>query len=91
MFWRMNKTTQATGAAGLAAVLILLCGAASASPADSEFEALAQEYLADLPKFSPVNATLIGDHSADACHTSTTCLWTRCHFQCQLYGRLAIH
>ena len=66
MFWRMNKTTQATGAAGLAAVLILLCGAASASPADSEFEALAQEYLADLPKFSPVNATLIGDHSADA-------------------------
>jgi uncharacterized protein (DUF885 family) len=46
--------------------MVLLCGgAALASPADAEFEALAQEYLADLPKFSPVNATLIGDHSAD--------------------------
>jgi uncharacterized protein (DUF885 family) len=66
MFWRMNDMTHARHTAGLAALLLLLCGAASASPADSEFEALAQEYLGDLPKFSPVNATLIGDHSADA-------------------------
>ena len=66
MFWRMIRTAYARSAAGLATVMVLLCGgAALASPADAEFEALAQEYLADLPKFSPVNATLIGDHSAD--------------------------
>ena len=52
----------------MAAVLLLTLpfgASALASGADTEFEALAQEYLADLPKFSPVNATQIGDHSAD--------------------------
>lgn len=39
--------------------------AIAASAADEAFEILAQQYLADLPRFSAVNATLIGDHSAD--------------------------
>jgi uncharacterized protein (DUF885 family) len=36
-----------------------------AAPADAEFERLAEQYVGDLSKFSPVSATLIGDHSAD--------------------------
>jgi uncharacterized protein (DUF885 family) len=66
MLWCMTKALRARAAAGLTAVLVLLYGgAALASAADADFEALAQQYLGDLPKFSPVNATLIGDHSAD--------------------------
>ena len=64
----MTKALRAACASGMAAVLLLTLpfgASALASGADTEFEALAQEYLADLPKFSPVNATQIGDHSAD--------------------------
>ena len=64
----MTKALRASCASGMAAVLLLTLpfgASALASGADTEFEALAQEYLADLPKFSPVNATQIGDHSAD--------------------------
>ena len=43
----------------------MLAGNALASGADEAFEELAAQYIADLPVFSPVNATLIGDHSAD--------------------------
>ena len=32
---------------------------------DTAFEVLAEQYLSDLTRFSPVGATLIGDHSAD--------------------------
>ena len=39
--------------------------AVAASSADEAFEALAEQFISDLPDFSPVNATLIGDHSAD--------------------------
>jgi uncharacterized protein (DUF885 family) len=35
------------------------------SAADAAFEVLAEQYLGDLTRFSPVGATLIGDHSAD--------------------------
>jgi uncharacterized protein (DUF885 family) len=38
---------------------------AAAANADTEFEGLAERYVADLSKFSPVTATQIGDHSAD--------------------------
>lgn len=38
---------------------------AAASPADDAFGKLAGEYLDDLPKFSQVNATSIGDHRYD--------------------------
>mgnify|MGYP000274211662 CR=1 FL=1 len=48
----------------LLAALLPLTSAAE-SPADRAFENLAQEYLSDLPNFSPVNATLVGDHSRD--------------------------
>lgn len=52
-----------------AAFLLLLSTAAAAedarSDADEAFENLAHEYLSDLTNFSPVAATLIGDHSAD--------------------------
>jgi len=47
---------------------LIVCGFAghaAASPADEAFENLANEYLSDLTNFSPVVATLIGDHSAD--------------------------
>jgi uncharacterized protein (DUF885 family) len=38
---------------------------ATASAGDAEFEALAERYVRDLAKFSPVNATRAGDHAAD--------------------------
>lgn len=48
-------------------VLFLLLGpvAAANTAADEAFLNLADEYIGDLTNFSPVNATLIGDHSAD--------------------------
>jgi len=39
--------------------------AVAASSADETFENLAEQFITDLPKFSPVSATLLGDHSAD--------------------------
>ena len=42
-----------------------LSNALAASPTDEAFENLANEYLSDLTNLSPINATLIGDHSAD--------------------------
>jgi uncharacterized protein (DUF885 family) len=52
----------------LAAVLSLaglFAHGALAATADETFESLAEAYLGDLTLFSPVNATVIGDHSAD--------------------------
>ena len=51
-------------------ITLLICtmvtgSAIAASGADEAFEILAQQYIADLPKFSPAASTLIGDHSAD--------------------------
>ncbi|MDJ0938617.1 MAG: DUF885 domain-containing protein [Woeseiaceae bacterium] len=40
-------------------------GAHAESDEDARFAAIAEQYLADLPVLSPVNATQIGDHSAD--------------------------
>ncbi|HEX5786985.1 MAG TPA: DUF885 domain-containing protein [Woeseiaceae bacterium] len=49
-----------------AAVACLLPAAAnSESDADRAFEILGEKYLTDIPDFSPVAATQIGDHSAD--------------------------
>lgn len=39
--------------------------AVAATPTDQAFENLADEYISDLTNFSPVFATMIGDHSAD--------------------------
>jgi uncharacterized protein (DUF885 family) len=51
-------------------LIIIICllpmTAIASTDADRAFESLAGEYLADLPEFSPVSATAIGDHSADA-------------------------
>ena len=48
------------------AALALFMGQALADAAsDTAFEVLAEQYLSDLTRFSPVGATLIGDHSAD--------------------------
>jgi uncharacterized protein (DUF885 family) len=48
------------------AIFSLLVGPAQAATADDEaFENLAQEYISDLGNFSPVFATLLGDHGAD--------------------------
>jgi len=50
-------------------ITMLLCFVSSAavaqSSADNAFDILANQYLSDLTEFSPVSATLIGDHSAD--------------------------
>ncbi len=46
-------------------LLLFFASAAPASTADEEFAALADRYVTDLPAFSPVTATVIGDHSAD--------------------------
>jgi uncharacterized protein (DUF885 family) len=48
-----------------AALALCLAQPAAATPADDAFEALADRYVGDLAEFSPINATLIGDHSAD--------------------------
>lgn len=56
----MKIFTAALGFACLAFVT-----AASASPADDDFEKLAGAYLDDLPTFSPVAATALGDHRLD--------------------------
>jgi uncharacterized protein (DUF885 family) len=56
----MNVFHAAVGVAFFA-----LGAAAAASPADDAFERLARDYLDDLPKFSQVNATSIGDHRYD--------------------------
>ncbi len=50
----------------LVAVFLLLGSFAAASTTtDQAFQNLADEYISDLTNFSPVNGTLIGDHSAD--------------------------
>ena len=49
----------------LCIVLFVALNQVMAAPADAEFERLAEQYVGDLSKFSPVSATLIGDHSAD--------------------------
>ncbi|MBT8079447.1 MAG: DUF885 domain-containing protein [Gammaproteobacteria bacterium] len=36
------------------------------STADRVFRAIADDFISDLPTFSPVNATLLGEHSGDA-------------------------
>jgi len=48
-----------------AALTLLGSHALADSAADEAFEVLAEQYLGDLAHFSPVEATLIGDHSAD--------------------------
>jgi uncharacterized protein (DUF885 family) len=47
------------------ALSLFIGHAALAGNADEAFEALADQYIGDLTLFSPVNATLTGDHSAD--------------------------
>ena len=50
-------------------IILLLSFAAGAaiaqSSSDEAFENISHQYLTDLARFSPVSATLIGDHSAD--------------------------
>lgn len=44
---------------------LLASGAFAASATDNAFQNLSDEYISDLTNFSPVGATMIGDHSAD--------------------------
>lgn len=52
-------------AVALALAFLAFGGAASASPADDAFEELAAAWLEELPEFSPVTATTLGDHRFD--------------------------
>lgn len=56
----MNSFRAAIGVA-----LCAFCSAALASPADEAFNDLAADFIDDLPKFSQVNATSLGDHRYD--------------------------
>mgnify|MGYP001818838120 FL=1 len=47
-------------------VALFANGAVAASAADEAFETLAGQFVSDLPTFSPVASTWIGDHSRDA-------------------------
>jgi uncharacterized protein (DUF885 family) len=44
-------------------ILIFFCNTALAS--DAEFQRIADQFVRDLPRLSPIEATAIGDHSAD--------------------------
>jgi uncharacterized protein (DUF885 family) len=48
-----------------ACLILLLANPAGAQTEDAAFESLGESYVGDLSNFSPVNATLIGDHKAD--------------------------
>ena len=52
----------------IAVVLVsaLAANALAAPGADAVFENLAAQFVSDLPTFSPVGSTWIGDHSADS-------------------------
>jgi len=52
-------------ASGIVWLVLLFSGPLQAQSENAAFEKLAQSYLAELPMFSPVYATQIGDHSAD--------------------------
>ena len=49
----------------LIAFSLLVSPTVFASSADDTFESLADQYIGDLTRFSPVSATLTGDHGAD--------------------------
>lgn len=49
----------------ITSIFMLMASATMAQTADEAFENLANEYISDLSNFSPVYATLLGDHSAD--------------------------
>jgi len=51
--------------AASACLILFVTNPASAQSENAAFEKLAEAYIGDLGNFSPVNATLIGDHSAD--------------------------
>ena len=51
--------------AASACLILLIADPASAQSEDAVFDNLAESYIGDLSNFSPVNATLVGDHSAD--------------------------
>ena len=51
--------------AAASALTLLFLNTVAAATANDDFEALADRYVSDLAAFSPVNATAIGDHSAD--------------------------
>ena len=46
-------------------ICILTASAHADTATDTAFQNLADEYISDLTNFSPVSATMIGDHSAD--------------------------
>ncbi len=58
----MQKTNLTAASACL---ILLLANPAGAQSADAAFEDLAESYVGALSNFSPVYATVIGDHSAD--------------------------
>jgi len=46
--------------------VLLLYADATLAAADEDFNVIAERYVSDLARFSPIDATLIGDHSADS-------------------------
>lgn len=61
----MTIVTRYFLAASTVLAVILTSSPLQAQSENAAFEKLAQRYLDELPMFSPVNATQVGDHSAD--------------------------
>jgi uncharacterized protein (DUF885 family) len=64
----LQFTTQGANVKRISTLLLALCIASPAlaqSATDEAFRNLADEYISDLTNLSPINATLVGDHSAD--------------------------
>jgi uncharacterized protein (DUF885 family) len=52
-------------AAASTCLILLMANSGAAQSEDAAFEILAESYVGDLSRFSPVNATVTGDHNAD--------------------------
>jgi len=61
----VNDVTRKILAASALLLLVISSGPLQAQSENEAFEKLAERFLAELPMFSPVYATQIGDHSAD--------------------------
>lgn len=61
----MRNASTTSVFAVMAGLVLLLLSVTAAGDADTTFTTIADDFIKDLPAFSPVNATLLGEHSAD--------------------------
>jgi uncharacterized protein (DUF885 family) len=61
----MRNTSTASVFAVTAGIALLFSSVTAVGDADTTFTKIADDFVNDLPAFSPVNATLLGEHSRD--------------------------